>query len=324
MEEKKIYVIHENDEWVVPLREGFAHWGLPHEEWFIDERAIDLAAAPPPGVFYNRMSASSHTRGHRYAPETTRILLDWLVRHGRKVVNGPRALDLEINKVGQYLALARAGIDTPRTVAVSGVDALRGAARDFGEWPLIVKPNRGGKGLGVQRVDSAQALDRLLDAGLAENAIDGIVLLQQYVRATEPYITRAEFIGGRFYYAVRVSTDQGFELCPADVCEVGDAFCPAPGAEAQVPLPVAAPAPAAPRFDILAERLPAAQIDAYERFLAANDIGVAGIEFIADEAGRVYTYDVNTNTNYNGAAESRTEYRAMRRLARHLGDLLEG
>ena len=32
-------------------------------------RDIRTGAVPPEGVFYNRMSASSHTRGHRHAPE---------------------------------------------------------------------------------------------------------------------------------------------------------------------------------------------------------------------------------------------------------------
>ncbi len=59
--------------------------------------------------------------------------------------------------------------------------------------------------------------------------------------------------------------------------------------------------------------------DRYEAFLAANDIGVAGIEFIADAAGTVYTYDVNTNTNYNPDAEARAGRSGMDTLARYLG-----
>jgi Cft2 family RNA processing exonuclease len=57
----------------------------------------------------------------------------------------------------------------------------------------------------------------------------------------------------------------------------------------------------------------------YEAFLAANDIGVAGIEFVTDSAGVVYTYDVNTNTNYNRDAEARACRSAMTTLARYLG-----
>ena len=57
----------------------------------------------------------------------------------------------------------------------------------------------------------------------------------------------------------------------------------------------------------------------YEAFLAANNIEVAGIEFIRDAAGAVYTYDVNTNTNYNPKAEARAGRSAMTALARFLG-----
>jgi len=49
----------------------FHIWGRRSFVWvhLIDERP-DLTSPPPKGVFYNRMSASSHTRGHRYAPST--------------------------------------------------------------------------------------------------------------------------------------------------------------------------------------------------------------------------------------------------------------
>ena len=130
-------------------------------------------------------------------------------------------------------------------------------------------------------------------------------LLQQYVRAPKPLITRAEFIGGRFIYAVAVDTTDGFELCPADACAVGDAFCPA----GETP-------PA--RFTIIDDIDPGLRCR-YETFLASNDIGVAGIEFITDAAGTVYTYDVNTNTNYNPDAEARAGRSAMDALARYLG-----
>ena len=45
----------------------------------MDREKIDFSNIPPNGVFYNRMSASSHTRGHRYAPEDTKIVFE-LVR----------------------------------------------------------------------------------------------------------------------------------------------------------------------------------------------------------------------------------------------------
>src|SRR5690348_18487414 len=77
----KIHVIHENDAWVEPLRAAFDELKLPYAEWFLSEGVLDLQATPPEGVFYNRMSASSHTRDHRYAAELTGGVLRWLESH---------------------------------------------------------------------------------------------------------------------------------------------------------------------------------------------------------------------------------------------------
>ena len=97
------------------------------------------------------MSASSHTRDHRYSAELTAAVLAWLTRWGRRVVNGPAALDLEISKVRQYAALEQHGIATPRTILVAGRQQILPAAEQyFHDQPVILKPNRGGKGLGVQ------------------------------------------------------------------------------------------------------------------------------------------------------------------------------
>ena len=67
--DKNIYVIHENDEWLIPLRESFKKIKAPFKEWHMDKENFDFKKNSPEGVFYNRMSASSHSRGHRYAPE---------------------------------------------------------------------------------------------------------------------------------------------------------------------------------------------------------------------------------------------------------------
>jgi len=60
-------------------------------------------------------------------------------------------------------------------------------------------------------------------------------------------------------------------------------------------------------------------VESYRRFIAANGIGIAGIEFIQDERGEIYTYDVNTNTNYNAEAEAEAGLYGMRSVAAYLG-----
>ncbi|MCC6664160.1 MAG: alpha-L-glutamate ligase [Polyangiaceae bacterium] len=308
----KVYVIHENSEWVVPLRAAFAELGTPFEEWFLDEGRLDLRSPPPEGVFYNRMSASSHTRGHRYAAEYTGAVLAWLERHGRNVVNGSNALRLEVSKVAQYEALAAAGIETPDTVAAVGRRHIRLAAAELG-YPLVLKHNRGGKGLGVRLFYSAAGLSEYLDGTAFEAPVDGITLAQRYIKAPQPFITRAEFVGGRFLYAVRVDTSQGFQLCPADQCQI----------EAQPQVADVSPASApSQRFQIV-EGFASPLIEKFERFLRAERIGIAGIEFVTDAEGRAFAYDVNTNTNYNPDAEARAGKYGMRAIARHLTSLLE-
>jgi hypothetical protein len=304
----RIFVLHENVPWVEPLRREFAAVDAPFSEWFLDRGTVDLTSVPPEGVFYNRMSASSHTRGHRYAPEHTAAVLAWLTRHGRTIVNGERALQLEISKVAQYESLARFGIETPATIAVVGREHIARAASSMG-YPLILKHNRAGKGLGVKLIYSDAALAEHLASEAFEDSIDGIMLVQRYIKPLEPFITRVEFVGGKLLYAVRVDTSGGFELCPADACQIQepDAACPAVAA--------------GDKFRIL-PRFEHPLVPAWESFLAANDIGVAGIEFIEDAQGRPYTYDVNTNTNYNPDAEAKNGRRGMQAVALHLNRLL--
>ena len=310
----KIFVIHENDAWVEPLRSAFRELDLPYEEWFLSEGLLDLSEAPPEGVFYNRMSASSHTRDHRYAPELTGGVLAWLESHGRRVVNDGRALRLEISKVQQYETLERYGIRTPRTIAAVGKRHIVDAARRM-PGAFITKHNRAGKGLGVKLFQGVDALEAHVHGAAFEDSVDGITLIQEYIRAPQPFITRVEFVGGELLYAVRVDTSLGFELCPADACQVGDAFCPV---GEQSALAQTAPVPAAPRFRI-AKDFRSPLVEKYKRFLADNGIGIAGIEFIEDEKGGVYTYDVNTNTNYNAQAEAEAGLYGMRAIAGYLG-----
>ncbi|HST02466.1 MAG TPA: hypothetical protein VLJ84_12480, partial [Usitatibacter sp.] len=178
--------------------------------------------------------------------------------------------------------------------------------------PFITKHNRAGKGLGVRLFHSLDALENYVKSPVFEDSVDGVTLLQEYIKAPEPFITRVEFVGGQFLYAVRVDTSLGFELCPADVCEVGDAMCPV-GEK---------PSSAAPRFEVI-PGFSNPIIERYRKVLAANDVEVAGVEFITDASGELYTYDVNTNTNYNSAAEARAGTYGMRAVAAFLGRELE-
>jgi hypothetical protein len=307
---KKIYIIHENSEWTNHLTSRLDELQLPYEEWFLDKGLVDLSSEPPEGIFYNRISASSHTRNHRFAPELTESVLSWLERNERKVLNGSRALRLEVSKVNQYMALNAAGIKTPATIAAVGKEQIIEAAEKLDKPSFITKHNRAGKGLGVRLFQSVESLKNYVYSDHFEEPLDGTTLIQEYIEAPDASITRCEFIGGTFMYAVKVDTSEGFELCPADVCQVDDLFCPVGDREDK------------PKFQIR-ENFSHDILTSYESFLHANQIDIAGIEFIQDKEGSIYTYDVNTNTNYNKDAEAKSRQYGMLELAKYLGEQLK-
>ena len=79
------------------------------------------------------------------------------------MVNGPGALDLEISKARQYAALERHGIaDAAHRPGGRARPRRSGGSAHFPDQPVILKPNRGGKGLGVQLFLSADSLDAYL------------------------------------------------------------------------------------------------------------------------------------------------------------------
>lgn len=307
---RKIHVIHENSEWTRHLTNRLDELNLPYEEWFLDQGTVDLTEAPPEGIFYNRISASSHTRNHRYAPELTESVLSWLEFHDRKVLNGTRALRLEVSKVNQYMALNASGIRTPKTIAAVGKDQIIQAAEKLDKPTFITKHNRAGKGLGVQLFHSIDALKEYVYSDSFEEPLDGTTLIQEYIQSPDHSITRCEFIGGEFLYAVRVDTSEGFELCPADTCQIDDLFCPVGEQEES------------PKFQVI-DGFDDGIIAEYLAFLRDNKIDVAGIEFIKDSEGVIYTYDVNTNTNYNKDAEAAAGQYGMLELAKYLGRELD-
>lgn len=309
----RIFIIHENEEWLPPLAGALDSNGLDWTEIYMSGRSVDLSETPEQGVYYNRMSASSWTRDHGAAPRLTLALLENLEAHGCRVVNKARALDKEISKARQAVVLQRHGIATPRSVLAAGTRDMAEAARTF-DGPVILKPDCGGKGAGVQLFESGEVLAKQAEAGSLGLDPETPMLVQAYIQPAEPFIIRNEFVAGKHLYSVKVDTSGGFELCPADACEIGDAACPV-GEESGQPN----------KFQVLTD-FTHADIAKFEAMLASEDIEIAGVEFLFDADGKAWTYDININTNYNAQAETEagiagTDRAGMRAVAKFLGTL---
>jgi glutathione synthase/RimK-type ligase-like ATP-grasp enzyme len=312
-----VHVLHENPDWFGPFQAAFEAAGVPYREWLLVDGVLDLDEAPPAGIFWSRISASAHTRGHGLSKDYTRSVLNWLDAYGARTVNGRRTVELEMSKVDQLTRLRAQGFDVPRTRVVVGTHRLAQAAEDF-PAPFITKHNQGGKGLGVRKFESAAELAAVIAAGEYEEPEDGISLLQEFVVAARPEVTRVEIVGDEFIYAITADTARGgYQLCPADACAID----PVTGALLMPPGASILPEPGQQIF-ALRKGFEHPIVDRYREFLRSEGIEIAGIEFIETADGRVVTYDVNTNTNYNAVIEATAPKSGPGSIVAYLADVL--
>ena len=126
-------------------------------------------------------------------------------------------------------------------------------------------------------------------------------MLQEYIEPRRGCITRVEIVDGEFLYALESDTSSGFELCPADVCNLRSDVCPADGQA---------------KFRLSALGADDSLVESYIELCATIGLLVAGIEFVEGAEGVRYTYDINGTTNYNSDVEREGGVCGMDAIAR--------
>src|SRR6266478_3085906 len=216
-------VYYEHPEWFRPLfaemdRRSIHYLRIDAGCHVYDATATDRKYA----LFFNRMSASAYLRGNAQGIFFTRDYLAHLERIGTRVINGCKAFSFEISKAAQLALLHSLGLATPRSRIVNCALEVISAAEEIG-FPIIIKPNIGGRGAGIIRLDSAPELTRAAASGRIGFGIDSTVLVQEFLPVRGRNITRVEILGGKFLYAIKVYTsDENFNLCPAEICGTED------------------------------------------------------------------------------------------------------
>jgi hypothetical protein len=288
-----IGILDEHPEWSRRLLDELDRRGLPWEKIDHSSHAFDPRdRRAHHAVIVNRTSPSSHTRGHRGVLFYAEALLSHYESLGIPVVNPVAAYRFEKSKALQLGLFERVGARYPRSLVVNHpIQAL--AALDRLRLPVVVKPNIGGSGAGIVRVDSKGDLESALDR--LDLGPDGTALVQEYVEPAEGAIVRIEVLGGEYLYAIRIVRDAraGFNLCPADICQV-----PA-GAAAASPDRGACPVSPAPGLTVTRFDPPAEAIETVVRLARAASIDVGGVEYLVGKADRrIYYYDVNATSNF--------------------------
>jgi biotin carboxylase len=159
-------------------------------------------------------------------------------------------------------------------------------------FPVVIKPNIGGSGAGIERFNSAAELRAAVEANRLYFGIDSTALVQEAFTARDGIITRVEVLGGKFLYAIQIHiTGESYNLCPADICqntrgeELTRIACPVDAPKSGMKVEGYAP--------------PRQVIEDVERIVELAGAEVGGIEYVMDErTGRQLYYDVNALSNF--------------------------
>lgn len=282
--QQPIAVLYEHPEWFKPLFAELDRRGMPYVALHAADHTYDPDDRHVPySLVVNRMSPSAWMRGQRAAIFHTLRFLEHLDGIGAPVLNGADAFRFELSKAAQYSLMTSLGLRHPATRVLSRPEQALAAAAEL-TFPVLIKPNIGGSGAGIQ---SFATMDELADAvrgGGIDFGIDHLGLLQEHLPAADDAIVRIEIVGGEFLYAIRLLLTPGsFNLCPADYCEL-------PGMTDGVSgrgLPVEAYQPS-PEI-----------IDDARRLVAAAGMDLGGVEYLVNARdGQPYFYDVNALSNF--------------------------
>ena len=290
--EKPIAVYYEHPEWFRPLFAALDRRGLPYEK--IDAASGFYNPGENPtdkySLVFNRMSASAYLRNHGSAVFYTRGFLASLEQKGARVINGYDAFEIEISKALQTVLLGSLGIKYPQTRIINSANKAIAAAKDL-RFPVIVKPNIGGRGAGIVKFDTLEELQTAIDENLFDLGIDSTALVQEFATKRGGSIQRVETLGGKFLYALQIYPGgENFNLCQAEVCTTDEQ-----PSDAEICLTDA------PARNLRVENFqPTAEIiETVERIVAAAKIDVGGIEYLIDDrTGDALFYDINALSNF--------------------------
>ncbi len=164
IEKRTIAIYYEHPEWFRPLFAELDRRRISYVRLDASSHNFDPGISEKYGLFFNRMSASAALRGNANAIFYTRYLLHHLDNKDIRVINGERSFAIETSKAMQLSLLDSLGIAHPRTIVVNSPKQVLIAAEEF-DFPIIVKPNIGGRGSGIVLFETFAALKRAVETG---------------------------------------------------------------------------------------------------------------------------------------------------------------
>ena len=287
-----IGIYYEHPRWFMPLFAELDRRGVPYSR--LDATRHHFGLLPNGNqqysLIFNRMSPSAWTRGNAQGVFYTLSYLAHLERLGTRVVNGSQAFRNETSKALQLSLLQSLGLPYPPSAVINHPSQAPAAARGF-RFPVVVKPNIGGSGVGIAKFDSPDQLENAARNDAFQLGLDSVGIVQEYIPARGGCIVRVETLGYNYLYGIKVYTSgETFDLCPMDICKTSD------GAELKTTCVIEG---AKTGLRVEGYRPPAEVITAVERIFREAKIEVGGAEYMVDDRdGQLYYYDINALSNF--------------------------
>jgi len=222
---RRVIIIGEDYERTLPLLEELDRMNVSVELWNVSRGAL-VSTLPPPedAVYFCRQSPSSGARDHAASIPYVRTLLWWLHFHGRTVVNGSHAFEAEMSKSAQMAILNVHGVNTPRTCLVATTRQLLAELLGNGsQGPVIVKPDMGGSGNGVQAFASSADAAYAVRHTWKDVPDSTLWVVQEHLNAFSDDSTRMrsilrfEVVDAKVLYVMQIRAPVTvFKLCPCD------------------------------------------------------------------------------------------------------------
>lgn len=296
-----IAVLYEHQEWFTPLFKLLRQRNISYN--LIDATALnwDPSTRPSFDLLVNRMSPSANLRGHKHAIHSVARFLEYVQSYKIPIINGPESYRLEISKSAQLDLFERLHIPYPKARIINAPNRVLEAARDL-KFPVVIKPNIGGSGAGIQKYDTLTQLQSAVSDGDLNFGLDDTVLIQEFIPAKGGSIVRVELLNKSFVYAIKITPPHGFgfNLCPADICQ------DEAKTEKNGPIENASPAPLEanmcpqkPAMQIEATSVPDEIMNHAISIAESAKLDICGIEYLEDDRdGTIYFYDINALSNF--------------------------
>ena len=133
-------------------------------------------------------------------------ITSWLSARNYTTINPLSACVADYDKAFAYAAMGRWDVATPKTQIIEERMSPDLLAEDY-EFPLIVKTNIGGKGIGVEKINDMVELKEVFQK---DDIFSGKFLVQKFVKPVENYDVRVGVIDGKPWMSYgRTLTSQG-------------------------------------------------------------------------------------------------------------------